>query len=45
MLFTFYRIFFRILFLLEKISKIKSAYGKQDYQPSAKIKNLKQLKK
>lgn len=44
MLFTFYRIFFRILFLLEEASKIKSVYGKQDYQPGAKIKGLKQLK-
>ena len=47
-IFTFYRIFFRILFLLEEISKIKSAYGKQDYQPDVKIKigkNSKQLRK
>ena len=41
---TFYRIFFRILFLLEETSKIKSVYGKQDYQPSAKIKTEKKLK-
>lgn len=38
---TFYRIFFRILFLFEETSKIKSVYGKQDYQPSAKIKTEK----
>lgn len=41
---TFYRIFFHILFLLEETSKIKSAYGKQDYQPSAKIKAEKKSK-
>lgn len=41
---TFYRIFFHILFLLEETSKIKSAYGKQDYQPSAKIKAEKKIK-
>lgn len=36
---TFYRIFFfLIIFLLEKTPKIKSIYGKQDYQPDAKIK-------
>lgn len=31
-------IFFLIIFLLEKTPKIKSIYGKQDYQPDAKIK-------
>lgn len=31
-------IFFLIIFLLEKTPKIKSIYGKQDYQPGAKIK-------
>lgn len=41
---TFYRIFVRILFLLEKTSKIKSVYGKQDYHPSAKIKTEKKSK-
>lgn len=37
-------IFFLILFLLEKTPKIKSAYGKQDYQPGSKIKTKKRLK-
>ena len=32
-----HNIFF-IIFLLEKTPKIKSIYGKQDYQPGAKIK-------
>ena len=40
----FYRIFFLILFLLEKIPKIKFTYGKQDYQPDAKIRTEKRLK-
>lgn len=39
LLFTEY--FFLILFLLEKTPKIKSAYGKQDYHPGAKIKTEK----
>lgn len=42
LIFTEY--FFLILFLLEKISKIKSTYGKQDYQPCSKIKTKKRLK-
>ena len=32
---------FFIIFLLEKTPKIKSIYGKQDYQPGAKIKTSK----